>query len=45
MDNSFKHYRLHYKRMLNKRLYWDFAEKNPERFACKKPWMPKNKNG
>lgn len=38
--NGFKDYALQYERMHNQKPDWDLAEKEPEQFACDKPWLP-----
>ncbi|GAK57154.1 methyltransferase type 12 [Candidatus Vecturithrix granuli] len=43
MWEQYKHYACQYQRMLNQPPDWAAAESTPEQFACRKPWLPKNK--
>lgn len=42
-SNFVSKYDLHYCRMLNEVPDWDAAEREPQRFALKTTWLPKNK--
>jgi len=42
-SNFVSNYDLHYRRMLNEVPDWDAAEREPQRFALKTPWLPKEK--
>lgn len=44
MSRLFHGYTKHYLRMNQNLPDWETAEKNPEKFALKKPWLPLNKN-
>ncbi|MGA2032738.1 MAG: class I SAM-dependent methyltransferase [Thermoguttaceae bacterium] len=40
MDSAFATYDLHYTRMANMPPDWVAAEAHPEKYACRKPWLP-----
>lgn len=36
-------YKMHYERMRNRLPDWDAADRNPALFACRRPWLPKDR--
>ena len=44
MNSGFINYESHYARLNGTKPDWDLAEQKPEKYACRKPWLPERKD-